>query len=355
MKREKIIIISAAGLVALLIILAVFGNLITIPQSVSTYLEVYPQKKWVLLHNPQGQLISKVTDHELGRITDYRLIQFDRGEEVQLLFDQSVHTKQKIEEGELVLRAGSSLIEERIAQLEGEINVNKAEIELVSTGEKEAAIAEAKNQLDFAEARLNEKKIIYDRSKQLFEKDLTSKALYEFDEWQYKFADFEKRIAKSTMETLTTGAKPEQLDYIKSKINSLSNELSLLKNRNSNLTITSPISGWINFNHSSIDTLLSVSSLDKVILNVPVRMVDYYKYKPNDEISIYFPTLGITLKGKLLRVSNEVKVLMGRQIVYASIQVPNIKNNLIPGMILESSVGVGSITLLDYLKEFFVN
>jgi hypothetical protein len=157
------------------------------------------------------------------------------------------------------------------------------------------------------------------------------------------------------METLTTGAKPEQLDYIKSKINSLSNELSLLKNRNSNLTITSPISGWINFNHSSIDTLLSVSSLDKVILNVPVRMVDYYKYKPNDEISIYFPTLGITLKGKLLRVSNEVKVLMGRQIVYASIQVPNIKNNLIPGMILESSVGVGSITLLDYLKEFFVN
>lgn len=351
-KKARYLLIG--GIAVFAFPLLFFSNSISLPNKLNAFVEVYPQQKWILSKGTTGQINSNLMNYVSGHSNNFAITQFDRGEDVTFIFNKSIEGRQRIYVGDTLVKISSSQIQERIITAQGELSVAKANLLSQSTGEKEALIKEAKNKLDFANEKVVEKKVLFDRAQQLFSKNLISQEEYETQKWELRLLEIEVEINKSKLDALTTGVKQETIKLITSQIDALNTELNFLKLRADRLSIVSPLQGVVNPTFSA-DTLISVFDISRVILNVPIKLADMEYFRTGMKLDVLLkPNYG-EMKGELISTTNEVQVLDGRQVVFARVLVDNRNEKLLPGMILESEITLEQLTLWQHIKRFFMN
>ena len=339
-----LIIVSAILLVLIL-------NLLIKPElSIKTVCEVFPKEKWVLTKGDNGQIISSVIDYTKGRTVQYSLNLFERGEYISLQF--SVNDGKKIiNKGDTLVTIISSDVKDRLSEIEGDLEVAKASLKSQSTGEKESLINEAQARLDYTEEKINEQNVLLKRERELYQKGLSSQQEFETQKWIVDLLEIEKKIYKAQIKDLSTGVKSEEVDLLKSQINSFSSRLNLIKERQNNLTLTAPISGYMT-DVFSPDTLLALINDDEIILHTPVKIEDLGLLKTGQTVKLKIEDLDKDYTGLIIAISHEVKFINNQQIAFVSIAVNNKDKKLLSGMLKESYLRIKEISFFEYIKRF---
>ncbi|MCX8010048.1 MAG: hypothetical protein N3A61_02750, partial [Ignavibacteria bacterium] len=195
--------------VVTLILFLVICRFIPFPLRISTQGEIFPKAKWLLIRGNNGQIISCLIDYELGRVSEYEITQFERGEFISVNFNNHLRDKKELEKDDTVVVVRSSNILDRIIQAQGELEVAIANLNSQQSSEKEPLIREAENRLKYTQEKIKEQQILYDRAKQLYEKGFSSKEEFELQKLNLDLLKIEDEIYSAQIENLKTGAKPE--------------------------------------------------------------------------------------------------------------------------------------------------
>lgn len=338
-----------------LLIFVFISRFIEIPLTIKTYSEVFPKEKWLLTRGNSGEIVSNLIDFSNGHTAQYNISQFERGELVSVNFSKFLRDKKELSKGDTVVFMRSSNVQDQLVSAEGELEVALANLKSQSSSQKEPLIREAESRLKYTEEKLAQQKVLVERGRQLYEKNLSSKQEFEMQKWSLDLLAIECKIYNSQLENLRTGIKPEETKYLESQIASSQNRLRFLKKMESQLLIQSPICGKIAPSFSP-DTLLNVSDIKMVVLHIPVKLTDLQLFAEGKKIPVNFPNISnSTYNGHVISIGKEVKVMSGQQVVFISVMLENTPVTLLPGMILDTSMQLRTINLFDHLVRLVTN
>ncbi len=352
-KQKKTIHIVLVFFIISLIFL-VISSFIKIPYRIKTYSEVFPKEKWLLTRGNGGELISNVFDYTKGYTTEYNLSQFERGEFISLNLNKFLKNRKELSKGDTIAVLQSSNIQDRLISAEGELDVAIANLKSQSSGQKEELINEAENRIKYTNEKLAEQKVLFDRAKQLLDKGIISQQEYELQKWTFDLLGIEKKIFAAQLENIKSGVKPEDIKLLESQIAAIKNKLGFLKNWESNLIIVSPIDGRITSSLSP-DTLLNAINTNKFVLHSPVKIYDLSEFSEGKNLKLSFVNIDGNFSGQILNINREVEIVSGEQVVFVSILLDNQPKELLPGLIIESSLILNDVTLFDYLVRLITN
>jgi hypothetical protein len=351
-KKSKNRIYVSAIFACLVVILVLFE--VKVNHSILTYFEVQPVQKWILAKGPDGQIISSVTNFKSGTSNNISVVQFERGEIMNFNFVHSMELKSSLNAGDTVGIVYSSRLQERLTQLRGIILIAQADLAAKSTGEKQAMIEEARKKIKFSDAKIQEKTLLFGRTKELFGKGYISKEEYEASLWELKQAEIENEIDQAQLEVYLTGSKNEDLKVLRATINSYLNEIDLLKKRLNDFILKSPISGDI-LKVFSTDTLLVVNNTSQLILNTPIRFEKTQYVREGTVVQLELKNTPEKITGNLQSLSKEVKILNGVQVLFARILVDPQDIYLVPGLVIGGEIILPKVTISEYLFSLLEN
>lgn len=336
---------------AILLLIIVFLLLpIKINYSLFVNGKILPAKEWIIYKGTDGRLTSLLTNYITGINESYDVTLFDRGDVMQFEFNSGLHSGSIIKKEDTVAVIYSNEIERQIENLKGQITISRAALALNMTGEKQPVIEQEKNNLNYAIKQAEEHEKIFERIYSLYQKGLVSQEEYEIAKGNHDLNQINISISKAKLSAVQTGAKQEQIEFIKSQINSLEKELNVLQKRFKGFTIKSPIYGKVNRKTNS-DTLMIISDTSDYIIICPVNIKDLKYIEKNTKVAVSFNGSNNYADAKVYDIGNNVTLLNGTQVVIVSAKIFNGQENIMPSLITDCYINAGSLTPLEYVKR----
>lgn len=338
-----------AGAIALLAII-VLALPIEVPYKILSPGKMIPAQEWIIQKGTNGQIMTIFSDNKKGINKDFSISQFDRGDAARLSFLDGINPGDEIKAGDTIGYIYSNEILRQLENLRGQLSEAEANIDLYGSGEKSSVVKEAEERLAFAKKAEEEHKKVLNRLQQLYEKDLASLEEFEIAQGQAELNKINIKIAEAQLRTAVTGAKPEQVGFYQSRINSLQREIQTVQSRLSNFTLISPLNGTVNFKNNS-DTLLLITDNSEFIVYMPIQWQQKKYLKAGEEISVESSLFEGNLKGEILHIDDKIQYLSGKQVIVASALIKK-HDNFFNGLIMEFSINAGNIPLRQFISEY---
>lgn len=310
--------------------------------------KILPTKEWIIYKGTDGRLTSQLINYKTGISQSYDVNLFDRGDAMQFAFNTNMHSGGQIKTNDTIATVYSNETERQIENLKGQIISAKASLSLNLTGEKQAIIEQENKNLEYAVKQAEEQKKILDRMKIMYEKGYVSQEEYEISKGTYDLSNINIAISKSRLQTVESGAKQEQIEFINSQIYSLEKELAVLQKRFKGFTIISPLSGILNRRTNS-DTLMTITDVSEYILVCPVKVNDKKFITDSAQVDIYANGNAQDVKAYIYEIDNSVKIVNGVQVVTVTSEIKGNSMDLIPHLIVDLYIQTGKLSPIEYL------
>lgn len=312
--------------------------------------KILPHKSWFVIKGTDGRLITSVMDYSTGTSSEYSVVQFERGDAVNFKLTNNIIVKGTINKGDTLGRVISSEIEKDLQKLKGELETARAALSIRESGEKESVIKAEQNRLKFAKKELDKQTKVFERTKELFKRNLIAKEDYEADEARFELAKININIVEEKLRSLKSGAKLEELNFARAQINSLESRINVLQKRYEKNIIVSPIDGVIEKTFSS-DTLLIINDISKAVIISPFYINNLDSIKINNRVIVSSTYLESSLYGKVINIDHNIRTVNNKQVVLVTTLVERI-NDFKNGLIVDCKINCGKITVLEYLNNF---
>jgi len=286
LSQQKLFILIISGLLVLLVI-ALF---IKFPYYIKTPCQFSAQYNWSLIEVEPGKLLSRLNGNNPHRVKDFNLLQFDRPDFVNFSLTRLVKPGQFVEKGELIGTISSTENKIRLDELKGQLERTRAELNMITTGEKEAVQQEAMQELNYAKSAYKLYQLTLERKRQLLQDNLISQAEWEQAEAEYKLLALNVSIAKAKVRTVQSGDKTEMVDVFRSQIMSIENQIHLLEAKLAAEAIRTPISGILLDSYQE-GTLCSIAKIDTMIAQTPINQKNRYYVKSGVRFNVKIPAL----------------------------------------------------------------
>jgi len=343
---------SVGILMVVLLIASVFVP-VEIPYTFNTTAKVYPLQQWVLHKNVDGNLIKTLHNYKTGRLAEYATFPFDRGDVVNIKFhpDQSATTSQ-IDSGYLVASIASLNLAQQLVDLENQLNVERANLEKVSTGQKQEIIVQGKEVLNQAIADLKFKEANLNRAEKMFNDGLLAKAKLETAQQGVKQAKIAIEVARKNIGVDATGEKPEEINLIKAKIKSFESQINFLKGTNDSYDIYAPISGNMHYETGVEGDKLIIDDIREHILIVPIKLKDRDFIGDDTVIELEIHGSDTLVQAQLIDLSDKVEIINREVVVMAKAAVSADKTTgLASGMPIKCKITTGKVLPIEYMKR----
>lgn len=325
-------------------------SFIKTPLTLSTYAEIFPKEKWLLTRGGNGEIISNHIDYTNGRLNSYSIANFERGEYVSLRFSKFLGSKKEISAGDTIAVINSSNLQDQLMTALAQLEIAAANLDVQKSPSKQSVIAEAEYKLQASAKKIDEQKIIFERTKQLHTKGFASQQEYDLQKNTLDLLELEYRVNEASVTTLKTGVKPEEISLLETQIKAARTRINYLRGKENEYTVIAPFSGSL-IPSFSPDTLLYASDRSDVVLHIPLSLNDINGINENSSITVSFPEFNFKAAGKVLNIDKEVKMIERRQAVFISVLLPNTQNRLLQGMVLKCEIELQTVSLLTYLYE----
>ncbi len=312
--------------------------------SIETTGKIVPAKEWVLQKTNDGSLIATLADNRNGFVQNYSVIQIQRGDATRFQMSPSLNEKRVVMALDTIGSIHSYAVLADLTELEGDLIVAKATLRTQLVGEKAAIIEEARQQLALAQERAALLRKRFLRQDSLFHRNLVSLEEYELVQSEAEVAAIEVNIAEVQLQTVTTGAKPEQIKMIEAEIQSIEDDIRIRKSQVEAFTLQTPISGRIYRSFTS-DTLLTVCDTSFVLI-MPLNWKHREYLNPGQTVSL--KSGGPQLTAKILRIEDIVKILDQEQVYMAVALIEGKSETLTPNLIIPCTVRCSSVSSFHY-------
>lgn len=343
--KKPLIIFLIIAIVLLLVFILPFE----FDYKIHTQGQVQPAKEWTIYKGTDAAITSVLTDHLTGLNTSYTVAQFIRGDVVQFSFSSGIKAGVFVNKGDTIGAVYSSELDREIVDLKNDIALTRSTLNTNLTGEKESLIKQERERLNYSLRQAEEHKKILSRLKSLFERGLVSQEEYEIAQGTAELYEINIAISKAALESVETGEKPELINYFSSQIFSLEKELSVLEKRFNGLTLISPISGTID-RQTNNDTLLVLNDISDFVIIVPVNILEKNYISIPLNVDVYLNNKKQEISAELVSMDNKVRLLNGTQVIVGAAKLSGDLQNLMPGMMVDCYLNLGSFSAYEYLK-----
>ena len=338
---------------SVLILLIIFLLLpIKIPYSIKAPGKILPSKEWIVSKGPDGRLITILNDNKLGVSQNYTVSQFERGDAIQFSLRPNISSGTPINKTDTVAIIYSNEIERQFIQLKGELEVAKSSLNTYTTGEKQSIVKEEKERLEYMKKQAEEQRKVFNRVEALYQKNLISLEEYEVSKGTADLNNINIAIAQAHLQSIESGEKKEQIDFIRSQIQSLQKQLDVLQKRFKNYTLISQVTGIANRSLGA-DTLLVVSDTTEFVVMMPVKWEDRNYLSLNQRIILKFPDNSTSEEAVLVKIDKSIHALNGGQVFLITAKLLQKPLDILPGLMIQCSIQCEPVRPIQYLTRIF--
>lgn len=347
-KQKGVLLLILLGVLFFIVLLIP----IKIPYSINLEGKIIPANEWILSKKIDGSIQVTERDHLnflTHQITTY---QVERGDLVEFILHPAISTQASIGRGDTIGFIRSNETERQLAELKGRLVSARANLAVAASGEKETTRRIAVEQVNQAMARLENQKHILNRNRELFEQNLISEEEYQFHSMNTRIMELDLLAAQAVLADLSSGAKPEQIDFYRKEIESIKEEIDVLNNRLDSFILTSPFCGDA-FRVFSEDTLLIIADTSIAVL-MPLNIKYLADISTGQEFTMTSRHGHRTIKadGKLVAISRVTRFMNNEEIFLAVGELQQSMKMFPINRIISCSIQGAAITPREHVQRF---
>lgn len=338
----------------LLLILVVFTIFLPIPVRYSfvATAKIYPVREWKLSRGAEEGFWSQTYNYESDAHGDFKNYRFERGDIAELVILEDLVFDAPIEINDTIARIESFVIQNEITRLTNLRDVEIANMNVVSTGEKQSLVEQAQRQYNYALQQLDLEKKNFYRQERLYRDSVIAPAEFDIHENTLKLAEINAQVAYDQLQALSTGEKAPVVNLSEQIISSYDKEITRLETQKAQYTIVTPISGILGYN-TEIGGIIKVSDISRLLLKIPVAY-QHSSYLNNlYKVTFSTPDNKITVNATFKGVDESVNLIQSQQFVIARAVTTESTPGIYPGMIVQCRIYCDKVRLLEYLKRKF--
>jgi len=267
-----------------------------------------------------------------GRVLlDQQVIQFERGDLVELHVDPALTSGERVEVGQVLAEIRSPRDRARLDQLTALRADLEAQAALLRAGGRTEEVVQAERELEVAEREREAERALLERTRILAAAGAASAEELEAAEVRVRVRDTEVEVARAAAGVVRSSARPEELASLEAQISAMDAELNEVASRLAASVIRSPIAGVVELGGSAAE--VRVYAMDPAYLRIPIPEADRHRIRVGDPVS--FATLsapGKAFDGRIVDVSEDASNLNGFQVFWVSAEVAN------PDLLLRSGM-----------------
>ncbi|MBI3232936.1 MAG: hypothetical protein HYZ42_02665 [Bacteroidetes bacterium] len=353
MKKNYIIV----SCIVLLLLVIRFLPL-KVPYNIYATGKVFANKEWVLGRTTDGRILSTMKDNVLDQISNYGGREFMRGDLFDFELEPGLKEKNYLKEGDIIGRLYSNELASQLTKLENDLKVEQAGYEVYATGEKPEIINEAISNKKLSQERFNNQRRLFERTEKLYKDSLISRQEYEIAKNNIDLLKLDIEIQEARLMKLQSGDKKQQLELIQARINSISNQIVMLKQRLEKFAVKAPFGGMLQHKKgaiSDVEILTTLLDTSELIVITPIQFKEVQYLKLDDKVRLFLFHSDEEIEGKITNIDNVIQLVGGRQAVYITSKISSKDKLIIPGMFTQTQIHADDITLWDYSKRIFGN
>lgn len=339
-----------------LLILAVVAVYVEIPYNINTRGMVKPVSEWRLDRLGDGTILNTKKDNLNNRISYYSVLEFQRGDHAEFLINPGILDGKQVEKGDTVGRIRSFEEERRLLTLKSQLEEQRRLLSISLSGEKEEAINAAREKLALAEKEYDTQQRLVARMKTLWETDVIADEEWELALNQYIIKEQNVSIARSELEIVSTGAKPEEQALIRSNINSFELQIEQTIERIDAFNILAPISGTVIKQQTpeiDVESIIRVADLNRMIVTLPVELFELVYIENGNHVNLKINSGRRNYSARIIGVDNTVQFIDQKQNVFVTAVVEEEPHMFMSNMLLQAEIVCGEISAWDYFKRMF--
>jgi hypothetical protein len=350
---KRNVLLAASPVVVLTMVLE--GMPSVIPYTVQTSSMVLPVSEWTLSRAQNGDLVSTLKDNRTGKLSAFSASVFQRGNQANFQLNPNLYQRAYLNKGDTVASLFSNQDHEQLVQLQGQLAVQKAELQLDNVGQKPTDVESRFNEVALAKQELATQRLLTDRTVALYQDSLASRQEYEVAINKLRVRELNVQTMTANYKSAATGERPEQLQVIRTRIRSLQQQIHQIQHTLKDLTLTSPVSGTVLLKKAPVspaeEVVVAVADNSAYVMLLPVRYSerDYVQLKQKVEVAITGTTQ--TASGEIIGIDNAVQLVDGRQAFFVTALVTEKNLPLVPGMVIKTTVWCQPISLKDHIAR----
>jgi len=293
-------------------------------------------------------VLATFSDYVQGNIENYSVMSVVRGDAFRFDLLSSLESGDAVEAGQEIVRVYSHELARNLSRLSGELAVARASLAAVKSGEKEAVAQEAERGLVLAKERAGLHNLIFLRQDSLYRRNLISREAFDLAHSTAQISAIEAAVAEARLQSVRTGAKPEEIRMIESQIEGLEAEISVLSDQTGTLTLASPLFGVFQSSPGT-DTLCTVEDTARVIV-MPVPIKHLAEVAPGQTVKLRIPGHAEEFAGTVLRLEHRVRIINGAQVMMATATLAGSITALPSNLVVMGSIETGRHSPVQYLR-----
>ncbi len=339
-----------------LLILAVVAVYVEIPYNINTRGVVVPVSEWRLDRLGDGTILNTKKDNLNNRISYYSVLEFQRGDHAEFVMNPGILDGYRVEKGDTVGRIRSFEEERRLLTLQSQLEEQRRLLGISLSGEKEQAINAAREKLLLAEKEYDTQQRLVARMKTLWEMNVIADEEWELALNEYLIKEQNVSIARSEMEIVSTGAKPEEQALIRSNINSFERQIEQTLERIDAFNILAPVSGTVIRQQTpeiDVESIIRVADLNRMIVTLPVELFQLVYIENGNHVNLRINSGRRNYSARIIGIDNTVQFINQKQNVFLTAVVEEEPQRFMPNMLVQAEIVCGEVSAWDYFKRMF--
>ena len=343
-KRTKYI----AAVFLLLALLLV--SQINLPFNITVPGKLVPREEWNLNKNSPEVYSQEYHDRlQIGNNVN-RILTFERGDVTILNLNPKLQVGSTIDWGDSLGTIESNDLLMLQSTISGELETAEQNLKVFKSGEKQPLIDEARLEHIQSVTRFNNQKSIFERNLALYSDSLISDEEFEYHQSLFQIAENNIKIAKSHLDAVSIGLKPEVIQLQINKIENLKEQHKIINDRINNSILISPIDGIVEY-PDLFETILSIRSESRfvVIFPVPLDKCDFITM--GQSVNITLPGQNKVI-GLVRIIDKNIALLKGKPTILTIAEIEEPIINVFPGQYVKGKFDGGKTSLFNQIKNF---
>ena len=295
---------------------------------------------------------SQSYDYETDALSDFKNYRFERGDIAELEIRKSLVFDKPVAAGDTVAWIKSYLIENEITRLTSLRDVELANRNVVSTGEKQTMIEQARREYNYTLQQLDLEKKNYARQEKLFRDSVIAAADFDSYENSLKLAEINAQVSYDALMALSTGEKDQVVNVTDQLIMSYEKEIRRLEIQKDQYNIITPVSGVLSYN-TELGGILKVSETSNLLLKIPVAYQHSSYLDKLSKVTFSTPDNKITVNASFKGFDQSVNLIQNHQFVITRAVTNEPSPGIFPGMVVKCRIYCDKVRILEYLKRNF--
>jgi hypothetical protein len=312
------------------------------------------QQEWSLIHDVPDKILAQGIRNDSSSAQNFSLLQFSRQDYVDFSLQPDIKIGCIIKKDQVVATLFSHENQIRVSQTRALLNQAKANLHILAVGEKQPLQEEAVQAVRYAKAAFETFKPEFERKQKMLQEKLISQSDFDSAAAAYQLRGINIELQEARLKALQTGAKPEELDLVRTEIAGLEDEIELLEAKLAADVIKSPIGGIV-VEPDCTTILFRVNKIDTLVVHIPIgEELRQYVHK-GEPVVIYSYNSPLIYKSTVKNIGHTAKLINRRPMFIAECIVDNADQKILPGMSGVAKVQFGRYTLLELLDRLWIS